>query len=1100
MATVVAQRKSNEKLVEYRKMECEIQQQWRDNKIYQVDAPQEVSDRKQDKFFATFPYPYMNGKLHLGHSFSISKVDFAIAYQRLIGKKCLFPLGFHCTGMPILACADKLKREIELFGNPPQFPSEEEEAAGDGESQGADGDKKPDIDDVMARDKSKAKKSKAQSKTGGAKYQWQIMRENIKLSNEEIESLTREQVEAKVDAEIAKFVDPVHWFHHFPKEAIQDLDLFGLGIDWRRTFITTDVNPFYDSFVRWQFLHLKQKNKIKFGKRYSIYSPKDGQPCMDHDRASGEGVAPQEYTLVKIKLLDRINALANVDNQPVYLLAATLRPETMYGQTNLWLKPDMKYVAFKMINNEIGISSRRAALNMSYQDLTPKVGEVEVLAEIEGQELYGQKLESPLAYNKVIYALPMMTIKDDKGTGVVTSVPSDSPDDYIALCDLKNKAPLRQKYNISDEMVMPYEPIEIIEVADYGKLSAVKVCADLKIQSQNDREKLAEAKERVYLKGFYDGKMLVKEYEGKKVNEVRKPIQKLLIDNNQAILYMEPEKQVVSRSGDECVVALCDQWYLDYESAEWKDQVRGAIKNLETYSDETRARFEMTVDWLHGHACSRTYGLGTKLPWDEKWLIESLSDSTIYMAYYTIAHFLQGGQLIGSDSTSPLNIKPVDMTPEVWDYIFFGDKTCLANTGIPIENLNKMRHEFQFWYPMDLRSSGKDLVPNHLTYSLYNHCAIWDKQPDMWPRSMRANGHLQLNGQKMSKSTGNFLTLQGAVELYGADAVRYALADAGDGIEDANFVDNQAETGLLKLFNYLKWCEETLQSLDTLRNGPITSFADRSFDNAMSMLINKTKEQYDKMLFREALRDGFFEYQELRTKYKELCGAEGIHADLSKRFIETQAILLSPICPHIGQKVWKLLGKDGFLASDARWPEVSQVDEILHKSYEYLIENAHEFRVRLRFYQTPPKAKKGQTGPLVAPKASKATIYAARNFPPWQATICQVLHDLYIEHNGQLPENKIVASQLAKCDTLKKYMKKVMPFAEARKRLILDLGEEAFNLTLPFDECQVLQENISYLRNTLEIEDITIIEAQDSNDAKVIEDCCPSSPMIVFSS
>ena len=41
------------------------------------------------------------------------------------------------------------------------------------------------------------------------------------------------------------------------------------------------------------------------------------------------------------------------------------------------------------------------------------------------------------------------------------------------------------------------------------------------------------------------------------------------------------------------------------------------------------------------HACSRTYGLGTRLPWDESWLIESLSDSTIYMAYYTVAHILQ---------------------------------------------------------------------------------------------------------------------------------------------------------------------------------------------------------------------------------------------------------------------------------------------------------------------------------------------------------------------------------------------------------------------------------------------------------------------------
>ena len=41
-------------------------------------------------------------------------------------------------------------------------------------------------------------------------------------------------------------------------------------------------------------------------------------------------------------------------------------------------------------------------------------------------------------YGKV-YTLPMLTIKENKGTGVVTSVPSDSPDDYAALRDLKSK-------------------------------------------------------------------------------------------------------------------------------------------------------------------------------------------------------------------------------------------------------------------------------------------------------------------------------------------------------------------------------------------------------------------------------------------------------------------------------------------------------------------------------------------------------------------------------------------------------------------------------------------------------------------------------------
>ena len=51
----------------------------------------------------------------------------------------------------------------------------------------------------------------------------------------------------------------------------------------------------------------------------------------------------------------------------------------------------------------------------------------------------GLPLKAPLTSYDVIYTLPMLTIRDDKGTGVGTSVPSDAPDDYAALRDLQRK-------------------------------------------------------------------------------------------------------------------------------------------------------------------------------------------------------------------------------------------------------------------------------------------------------------------------------------------------------------------------------------------------------------------------------------------------------------------------------------------------------------------------------------------------------------------------------------------------------------------------------------------------------------------------------------
>ncbi len=89
------------------------------------------------------------------------------------------------------------------------------------------------------------------------------------------------------------------------------------------------------------------------------------------------------------------------------------------------------------------------------------------------------------------------------------------------------------------------------------------------------------------------------------------------------------------------------------------------------------------------------------------------------------------------------------MTPEVWDFLFHKDKDYSnLSTTIPREKLEMMKKEFQFWYPVDLRASGKDLIQNHLTYMLYNHVAIWPEEPDNWPLSFRLNGHLLLNNEK----------------------------------------------------------------------------------------------------------------------------------------------------------------------------------------------------------------------------------------------------------------------------------------------------------------------------------------------------------------
>lgn len=78
-------------------------------------------------------------------------------------------------------------------------------------------------------------------------------------------------------------------------------------------------------------------------------------------------------------------------------------------------------------------------------------------------------------------------------------------------------------------MVLPFDPVPIIDVPDYGNLAAMKVCEDMKIKSQNERDRLEEAKQLIYKKGFYEGTMLVGDYKGRLVQEAKKFVQNKMI-------------------------------------------------------------------------------------------------------------------------------------------------------------------------------------------------------------------------------------------------------------------------------------------------------------------------------------------------------------------------------------------------------------------------------------------------------------------------------------------------------------------------------------------------------------------------------------------
>ncbi|KAK9795569.1 hypothetical protein WJX73_002580 [Symbiochloris irregularis] len=1031
-------------------IQAKAQASWKSNKVFEVDAP--VPEDKvlgQKKFFGNFPFPYMNGLLHLGHAFSLSKLEFACAFHRLCGDRVLFPQAFHCTGMPIKACADKLDAELDEQGN--RRPVTDSAEAMQAEVEDAAQAQPPQNDSAAAeRDPAKfsSKKSKAAAKQGTATTQWGILASN-----------------GIPEQDIPKFRHPEHWLKYFPPKAVRDITGLGCGVDWRRSFITTDANPHFDAFVQWQMRTLKKRGYIHRDRRYAIYSPKDGQPCMDHDRASGEGVGPQEYTLIKMQALELPGPLAALKGKgTVFLLAATLRPETMYGQTNCWALPTGDYGAYESSTGEIYIVAARAARIMSYQDRFPETGKAEPILSVKGQDLLGVPLKAPNCPFDRIHVLPLLTISMEKGTGIVTSVPSDAPDDYAALMDLRNKPKLREKFGVLDEWVLPFEVQPIINIPGYGDKAAELMCQKLKISSQNDTKKLAEAKAEVYLKGFTHGTLIVGPHKGQPVQKVKTVIRDEMIKAAQAILYSEPEKRVVSRSGDECVVALTDQWFLTYGQDEWQARTRGLLESMETYGPDCRHDFEYALGWLEQWACSRSFGLGTRIPWDPQYLVESLSDSTIYMAYYTVCHLLQAGdaftQTPGAEGVSPPTAE--DLSDEVWDYVLL-DGPLPSSTGIPTERLELARREFNYWYPFDLRASGKDLINNHLSFCLYTHTAIWQDRPDLWPRSMRCNGHLRLNNEKMSKSTGNFKTLDEAIRDFSADGVRIALAAAGDAMADANFEYEVADKAVLRLTKELAWIEkEVWPALAGLRTGPL-EFLDQVFANELAIAAHDTHKAYEAMLFNKALDAGYYVLQNARDEYRHACGVSGMHRDLAVQYIKVSTLLLAPIAPHTCEHVWGTVLQERGSVLTAGWPVLPEPDIKVKAMEVYLSKTIRGLRDSVDRALLPPKARKGKAPAHVAQQVVAVDVYVADRFIGWQETALQFMALHLSDGSDVAGFGKLTGSLLEEIRTKDvgggmsdaDLKRTVIPFAKFHWSEALEGGKQMLDVTLPFDEVDI---------------------------------------------
>jgi leucyl-tRNA synthetase len=679
----------------------------------------------------------------------------------------------------------------------------------------------------------------------------------------------------------ASLDDPRELVAHFSEEIERGMKEMGYSIDWRRKFYSYDGK--FNRFIQWQFRKLKEKGYLIKGDYPIAWCPSDNQAVSAHDTKGDVDPEIEEVTAIKFRTQGGL-----------FFVIATYRPETVYGVTNIWINPKIRYVRAKHHGETLILSGEAAGL------LDLQLKGLEVLGEISSDELLGMTAVNPAegASIKEVPVFPASFVREDVGTGVVMSVPAHAPLDYLALRDLgKGGIPMPQVLSVGGRIGNP----------------AKETVEKLKVKSQDDPN-AEEATKELYLRENSGGVMLAGKYKGKEVKSARVSIADDLGATGSAyIARILANGPVFCRCGSKVKVnILQDQWFIDYGKPEWKILAKECLAGLKTIPEKTRAEYLYTIDWLQRRPCARSSGLGTPFPFDETKVIEALSDSTVYMAFYTISHLLEG-------------ITASEMDDAFFDAIFLGSGPKTQNP-----KLKTLRQSFLYWYPLDSRHSAGDLIRNHLTLFIFNHVGIFgDKK--LWPKQIVTNGFVLMDGTKMSKSMGNILPIRKAITEYGADVVRFSVVAGAELSSDTDFNRGVAE-GVRSRLDFIASLVRSSAGLKLPPPGRIESW----LLSRMHRRIGIADKMYQELAMRELSLLLFYDVFADLQWYMKRSSRPNL-----REFFPLWIPLISPFMPHYAEEFWELIHQRGFV-TNASFPgaDPARIDDALEFGEE-LVRKVH---------------------------------------------------------------------------------------------------------------------------------------------------------------
>lgn len=805
---------------------------------------------------------------------------------------------------------------------------------------------------------------------------------------------------------IKKLADPLEVVKYFSKVYVDEYwKRFGFLIDYTRLMNT--ISAGYNKFISWQFHKLNDKKLLIQKPHFAPYCPNCGPVAVDKsetDVLCGGSSEILEFTIIKFILSDG-----------TILPAATLRPETIFGVTNMWINPNVEYQKIE-INDEIWICSEECVKKLSYQfENIKKLNEI-----VPGKKLVGKKCIVP----KINREIPILSgvFADPKiATGIVMSVPAHAPYDWIALVESKQSI----------------QPITIIDAKGFEDNPAKEACEQLKITSQTQTEKLDEATDLVYKKEFHTGVLNDNcgSYSGIKISEIKDIVKNDLITKKLAATMREFSEEVICRCKEKVVIKnIPDQWFIKYSDETLTQNSKDYAETMNIYPQEYKDGIPKILDWFDDRAVIRKGSwLGTEFPFKKDWIIEPISDSTLYPAYYIFSKYVNEEKLLAEE-----------MTEEFFDYIFLG-------TGTPEKDVwRQIKSDFDYWYPVDINLGGKEHKTVHFPVYIMNHVAIMPE--DKCPRGLFVHWWVTQKGkEKISKSKGGAEPILEAATTYGVDAMRLYYTHVGSPFVDIEWDPEIVTKYKKRIANIYKIILELSEKKEQTN-----MHLDNWLISILNRRIKKIVDAFENFDLRVVSNEIFFECQRDIQWYLKRGGGNKI---LINKFVKIWITLLTPVTPHLAEELWQILGKTVFVSNEP-YPkfnseEIHEQDEVGEYLLSEIIDDTSEI---LKVTKISPK---------------KICIYVA---PAWKQDIFRKAIELHMDNKLNVG---VLMKQAMSDPNLKAMAKNVSQFAGKLPGEIKKLSENDRNRYLvDVDEKDYLEHAKKYLTDMFSC-DIEIFSADE---------------------